>query len=58
MGNEAALQEKQIEMAKELLFSGEQLPSFAQGLFIGQFDHAGDFVRIEAFDVAMLAGRE
>ncbi len=43
MGNEAALQEKQIEMAKELLFSGERLPSFAQGLFIGQFDHARVF---------------
>ncbi len=43
MSNEAALQEKQIEMAKELLFSGERLPSFAQGLFIGQFDAARVF---------------
>lgn len=43
MSNDSALQEKQIEMAKELLFSGERLPSFAQGLFIGQFDHTRVF---------------
>ncbi|MDZ4858989.1 MAG: acyl-CoA dehydrogenase family protein, partial [Candidatus Hydrogenedentes bacterium] len=43
MSNDAALQEKQIEMAKELLFSGERLPSFAQGLFIGAFDAARVF---------------
>lgn len=33
-----AIKEEQIRLAEELLFSGEQLPSFAKGLYAGLFD--------------------
>jgi acyl-CoA dehydrogenase family protein 9 len=32
------MDEKQIKMAEELLFSGKAKPSFAKGLYFGQFD--------------------
>ncbi len=34
----AALNEQQMRMAEELLFSGKRLPSFAKALFFGLFD--------------------
>ncbi len=37
------MDEKQMKMAEELLFSGEKKPSFAKGLYFGQFDSSKVF---------------
>ena len=38
MPKKSTIDDKQIRMAEELLFSGKQLPSFAKALYFGIFD--------------------